>query len=150
MRVCSSRATKLTLGEGGASLFDGGDVAFGPEPNAAEGFAERFAERREGVVDMRRDNGVDGAADEAVLLHLAESLGEHFLADGGDEAAEVLETDNAVFVEGFKDEHGPFVGDAVNGFADECGDLGIEFGVSGGGRGFAAFGGRHGLRSPSG
>jgi len=102
-----------------AGLGDGFRVFFSPDPDAAEGFAEAVAERGEAVVDVWGDDGVDGAGDEAVGLHLAEGLGEHLLADVADELAELGEAEGAVFGEDVEEEHGPLVGDAGDDLADE-------------------------------
>lgn len=111
--------------EGFAGGLDGLTVLLGPDPDTAEGLAEREAEGGEVVFDAGWDDGKDGAGDEAVGLHLAEGLGEHFLADATDEIAETGEAEAAVLGEGFDGEHGPLVGDALDDLADE----GVEIGV---------------------
>ena len=107
------------LSEGRAGLGDGFGVFFGPDPYAAEGFAQAIAEIGEAVVDVWGDDGVHGASDEAVGLHLAKGLGEHLLADVADELAEMGEADGAMLGEDVEDEHGPLVGDAGDDLADE-------------------------------
>ena len=100
-------------------------IFFGPDPDAAECFAESTAEIGEGVVDVRGNNGVDGPYDEAVAFHLADGFGEHLLADAAGEFAELGEANGAVVGEDIEDNHGPLIGDAFDDFVDEGIDLGI-------------------------
>lgn len=100
-------------------MGDGFGVFFGPDPYAAEGFAQAIAKIGEAVVDVRRNDGVHGASDEAVGLHPAKGLGEHLLADVADELAEMGEADGAMLGEDVEDEHGPLVGNAGDDLADE-------------------------------
>jgi hypothetical protein len=103
-------------------------MGFGPDPDAAEGGAEAAAERCELVFDARRDDGIDGAPDQPVTFHLTYGFGEHLLADAGDEPAELGEANRAVLLKDFEDQHGPFVGDALDDLADEPVDFGVGAG----------------------
>ena len=81
------RCSRVSRGSGGgdAEELPGADdfvvVFFGPHPDSAEGRAQAVAQGGELVLDFGRDDGVDGAGDEAVAFHLAHGFSEHFLAD---------------------------------------------------------------------
>lgn len=113
--------------EGSPGLFDSVVVFFGPDPDAAEGLAEAQTQIGQGVVDVRGDNGVDGALDEAIAFHLAEGFGEHLLADAAGQLAELGEASGAVFGEDIENDHGPLVGDALDDLVDQSVYLGFGF-----------------------
>jgi len=102
-------------------------MCFGPHPDATERFAETAAEVGQSVVNMGRNDGVDGALDEAILLHLANGFGEHLLANAAGEFAELGKSNGAVVGEDIENDHGPLVGDAFDDFANEGIDLGVGF-----------------------
>src|SRR5690606_8813077 len=93
-------------------LIDLRQVLLRPEPDAAEGFAERRTQAGELVLHLGRDHRIDGPADQAVALHLPQCLGQHLLTDAGHELAYPREAEGSMLGEGLEDEHGPFVGDA--------------------------------------
>ena len=70
--------------EGLAGLFDLGQVAFNRGPHAAKRLAQAKAKIGQAVIHAGRDHRMDGADQQAVTFHLAQGLGQHFLADGGD------------------------------------------------------------------
>lgn len=95
-------------------------MLFGPEPDAADSFAETFATRGQRIVDVRRNNGMDAAGDEAISLKLAKSFCKHLLADTGDPLSKVGEAKlGRGLGQLFDDEQGPFVGDALEHLVDE-------------------------------
>ena len=80
------------------------------------GVVERAAERGERVVDAGRAGGEDLAGDEAVLLEVAEGVGEDAGGDVADAALELAETEGSFF-QAKDDEHAPLVADAVENVA---------------------------------
>ncbi len=95
-------------------------MLFCPEPDAADGFAEAFAAWGEGVIDVRRDDGMDAAGDEAIPLELPKSFGEHLLADAGDALGKMGEAKLGGGLAEFLDnEESPLVGDAPEYLVDE-------------------------------
>ena len=113
----------------GAVGLEFGEMFFRPAAEAVQGFDESAAETGEGVFDLGRHDGVDGAPHEAVALEAAQGLGEHFLGDAADLALEPGVTLGAVG-EDLDDERGPFVGDAIEDEARRA--LSIEDGAVGG------------------
>src|SRR5262249_27118633 len=66
-----------------------GEVLHRPAADRGERLGERVAERRECVLDVRRDDVDDGTGHEPVGLHAAQRLGEHLLGDALDRAAQL-------------------------------------------------------------
>lgn len=91
------------------SLHDFGEVDFDPVGKGFDVFADAFAEWGESVIDVGRDDGVDGAIDEAVALQLLKGLREHFFADATDPAAEVGKAKSAL-AEGDENQYAPASG----------------------------------------
>jgi len=73
---------------------------------------ERAAEVAEGIVDAWGAGGEDFTGDEAVLLKVAEGVGEDAGGDVADAALELAEAKGAFF-KAKDDEHAPLVSDAV-------------------------------------
>jgi hypothetical protein len=116
------------LGAGAVGL-EFGEMFFRPAAETVQGLDEGAAEPGDGVFDLGRNDGMNGALDEAVALEAAQGLGEHFLGDTADLALELGVTFGAVS-ENLDDERGPFVGDAIEDEARRA--LGIEDGAVGG------------------
>src|SRR5690606_40257530 len=119
--------TRLAHQKVGARLFDRGVVLLRPDPDAAEGGAQAASEFGQRVVDMRRDDRVDGARDEAVALHVAQGLRQHLLADAAHMPADLREAERSALLQRLEDQHGPFVrhlaDDAAHQFLDRRIDL---------------------------
>src|SRR5579884_2774549 len=67
------------------------DVLVRPLRERGDGSAQRFSERREFVLDARRDFRVNRALDQAVAFEIAQRLREHLLRDAADHAAQLVE-----------------------------------------------------------
>ena len=77
----AARLAASALVEAPARLLDPLAVRERPGAERLQRPGEARAERRQGVLDARRDLGVHAAADEAVALHRAQRLGQHLLGD---------------------------------------------------------------------
>jgi len=104
--------------------FDPWEVMLGPIADGVKGADQGAAERGKGVLDHGRDDGVNLADDDAVLLEGAEGLGEHLLGDAGDLALEFVVTAGADS-EAADEERRPFATDAGKQIAR--GATGIEY-----------------------
>lgn len=89
----------------------------------------------EGVFHLGGDDGVGGALDDAVVLELAELLGEHLLGDGGDGAFQIGEAADAAAEELEEDEELPAAFEHAEGLLDALGggEAGPGFAAGGGG-----------------
>src|SRR3546814_18678485 len=67
--------------EGRSRLFDPVEIGFGPNPDAAKGFAQTVPEIGQAIFDLGRDDRMDRPHDEAIALHRAQGLRQHLLAD---------------------------------------------------------------------
>src|SRR5688572_23622971 len=99
----------------------------GPDPDAAKRRAEAFPERGQPIVHARGDDGMDAARHEPVALELAESFGQHALADAVDALAQAGEAHLFLAFQGIDDEERPAVSDALENLAHELALLGREF-----------------------
>ncbi len=70
--------------------FNFWEIGFGPCADGVERADQGPAEGGKGVFDHRRDDGIDLARDEAVLLESPQGLGEHLLGDACDLALEFI------------------------------------------------------------
>ncbi len=84
-------------------------MGFFPFPEAAYSFSETVSEFRNAVIDMGRDHGKDVAGDQSVAFQLAQSLGEHFLADVAHLLLDLGEAKLAILGEDLDDQQGPLV-----------------------------------------
>lgn len=117
---------QIPLAVGTLRSFELNVVLFGPDPNATEGSAEAEAQLSERVVDAGRNDGMDGAGDEAVGLHLPKRFCQHLLTHGAEKVCDLGEAKGAVLGENFEDEHRPLVGDATDDLLNEGIDLGAS------------------------
>ena len=100
--------------EGLAGLVDLGLVAFCPGPDAAERLAQAKAKVGQAIIDARWDHRISGADQQAVTLHPAQGLGQHFLTDAGNLMAKGSKAHLTLDRQDLEDDHGPFVGYATN------------------------------------
>ncbi len=70
---------------------------------------------------------MNGAGYQAIALHLADCLGQHFLADPASQFSDLCEAGRAMFFEYFENDHRPFVGDPPDDFMHQRVDFGSRF-----------------------
>ncbi len=95
-----------------ADLEDLVDVELDPVGEGSDVGRGFVAERGEAVLDLGRDGGKDGAGEKAVGFKMLEGLGEHFLADAADGAADLREAMGA-FEKKDENERSPAGGEMV-------------------------------------
>ncbi len=98
-----------------------------PVADGGDGDAKGGTKGGQGVFDAGRHFGVNGAGNDAIPFQAAQVLGQHFLGDAFDGAAQFGEPFGSVFQQA-DDEDGPFVGDKVKYLA-----RGAVVGIGGGG-----------------
>src|SRR5262249_1245845 len=91
--------------------LDLAEVPLRPVAHRLEDRMQAPPERRHRVLDARRDLRVEGARQEAVPLQVAELLGQHALADPGNQPAQLVEAERAPGDEGVDDGRLPLAGD---------------------------------------
>jgi hypothetical protein len=104
---------------GTARSFDVRHVSSDPHPDAAHGFPEALAERRELIVDTGRHRGVDIACHKAIAFELAQRLRQHLVADPSDPSLQIGEAELAFAIERLDHQKCPFVGDALQNLMQE-------------------------------
>src|SRR5690606_692132 len=122
----SGLAPHLARKKVGARLFDRRVVLLRPDPDAAEGGAQAAAKLGQRVIDMRRNDRVDGAQDEAVTLHVTQGLRQHLLADAAHMPANLGEAERSALLQRLEDQHGPLVGHLANNAAHQFLDRRID------------------------
>src|SRR5690242_7860387 len=100
-------------------------VVGGPADQRGDDLVQSAAQRGEGVLDARRDLGVGGAGDQAVLVELAKGEAEHALGNAGDLPLQVGVAQRSG-LQDRDDQQAPLVADAVEGLADEVHVLGRD------------------------
>jgi hypothetical protein len=92
-------------------FFDALSILHGPLAEGADRNQQFAAERRQLIVDARRNRREDGAADEAVAFEAAQRRGQHLLRDAADRTLDLAEALGAI-TEVTHDQHRPFIADA--------------------------------------
>lgn len=83
-----------------------------PVANRLERFDQSAPQGCEGVLDVRRYDGMDLACDEAVKLQASEGLGQHLLGHAADPPLQ-FSVAKSLFRERSDHESGPSIGDSV-------------------------------------
>ena len=92
-------------------------VLFDPDPEPADRLAQGHAQRREPILDSRRDRCVHTPCHEPVTFELPQRPGQHFLAYPADALLQARESHLLLAFQRVDDQQRPFVGDALQHFA---------------------------------
>ena len=100
---------------------DGGEVLLGPVGEVMDNRHEGLAHIGHGILDTRRDNGIDMAENQSVLLQRAEGAGEHSGRDIGDGFLNLAVTKHTGTGDGQQDQQRPLIAKAGDDIPNRAG-----------------------------